>query len=36
MIQKPLNKKTIDIKDFADDAGPTGTPQRTTVNNEKV
>jgi hypothetical protein len=32
IIQKPINKNLIQIKDFVNDAAPTGTPQRTTVN----
>jgi hypothetical protein len=36
IIQKPINKKPIHIKDFVNDAAPTGTPQRTTVNKQNV
>jgi hypothetical protein len=36
IIQKPINNKPIYIKDFANDAAPTETPQRTTVNKENL
>ncbi len=36
IIKKPINKKPIRIKDFANDAAPTGTRQRATVNKENV
>jgi hypothetical protein len=36
ILKKPLNNKPIHIKDFANDAAPSVTPQRTTVNKENV
>jgi hypothetical protein len=36
ILIKPINNKSIHIKDFINDAVPTRTPQRTTVNKENV
>jgi hypothetical protein len=35
-MKKPINNKPIHIKYFVNDAAPTGTPQRTTLNKENV